>query len=83
MSADGSRFLLLTYGYAWELALDLSAIPPTKELQRGRDYELIRLQPILGKETLTYLPGDRSFLYGKEFKPDSKPSELIRMVCLD
>jgi hypothetical protein len=85
MSQDGSRFLLLTYGYAWELALDLAAraIPATGQLQRGRDYQVIRLQPVLGKETITYLPGDRSFLYGKEFKPDSKPSELIRMVCLD
>jgi hypothetical protein len=85
MSGDGSRFLLLTYGYAWEFALDLDAggVPPTAELERGRDYQLIRLKPIQGKETITYLPGDRSFLYGKEFEPDSKPSELIRLDCLD
>jgi len=85
MAADGSRFLVLTYGYAWEFALDLSGgkIPPAAEMQRGRDYELIRLKPLLGKETIAYLPGDRSFLFGKEFKPDAKPSELIRMDCLD
>ena len=85
MSNDGSRFLLLTYGYAWEFALDLAAgaVPPTGDLERGRDYQLIRLKPILGKETITYLPGDRSFLYGKEFKPDSRPSELIRLNCLE
>lgn len=85
MTADGARFLLLTYGYAWEFALDLSSgkIPPTAKLKRGRDYQLIRLKPMLGKETITYLPGDRSFLFGKEFKPDSRPSELIRMDCLD
>ena len=85
MSADGSRFLVLTYGYAWEFALDLApgALPPTADLKRGRDYQVIRLAPMLGKETIAYLPGDRSFLYGKEFKPDSKPSELIRVDCLD
>ena len=85
MSADGGRFLLQTYGYAWDFALDLSAgaIPPVSRMERGRDYQLIRLKPMLGKETVTYLPGDRSFLFGKEFKPDSQPSELIRMDCLD
>jgi hypothetical protein len=84
MSADGSRFLVLTYGYAWEFAVDLAApIPPTEQLERGRDYQVIRLKPLLGKETITYLPGDHSFLYGKEWKPDSRPSELIRVDCLD
>ena len=84
MTADGSRFLLLTYGYAWEFSLDLrSPIPPASGLERGRDYQLIRLEPLLGKETVAYLPGDRDFLFGKEYKPDSRPSVLIRMSCLD
>lgn len=83
MSRDGSRFLVLTYGYAWEFALDLAsgALPPTEALERGRDYQLIRLEAMLAKETITYLPGDRAFLFGKEFKPDSKPSQLIRIDC--
>lgn len=83
MARDGSRFLVLTYGYAWEFALDLNegSLPPTDGLERGRDYELIRLPTILGKETITYLPGDRAFLFGKEFRADSKPSQLIRLDC--
>ena len=85
MAADGSRFLLLTYGYAWEFAIDLASgrIPPAADMQRGRDYQLIRLKPLLGKETITYLPGDRSFVFGKEYKPDRRPSVLVRMDCLD
>ena len=83
MSQDGSRFLLLTYGYAWEFAVDLASpfIPAFAALERGRDYQLIRLKTILGKETIAYMPGDRAFLFGKEFKPDSKPSELVRIDC--
>ncbi len=84
MSADGSRLLLLTYGYAWELDIDLAAepVPPAEAMRRGEHYELIRLQPLLGKETIAYLPGDRSFLFGKEYKPDRRPSVLIQMDCL-
>ena len=84
MSADGSRFLVLTYGYVWEFAVDLASgsVPPASAMERGRDYQLIRVKTMLGKETIAYLPGDRGFVFGKEFKPDSKPSEIVRVDCL-
>ena len=83
ISPDGKRLLILTYDHAWELAWDLAdgPPPPTEELRRGVGYGLVQLAPMLGKETIAWLPDGESFLFGKELKPDSQPSVLIRHDC--
>jgi hypothetical protein len=85
LAADGRRLLVLTYGHAWEFAFDLAAgpPPPVDRLESGRDYQLIRLEPMFVKETIAYLPGARSFLFGKEYQPDRQPSRLVRLNCRD
>ncbi|MBI1354233.1 MAG: hypothetical protein GC160_07795 [Acidobacteria bacterium] len=83
ISPDGKRLLILTYDHAWEIAWDLAdgPPPPTAQLQRGRDYQLVQLEPMLGKETIAWLPDGKGFLQGKEFKPDGEPSVLFRLDC--
>lgn len=76
---DGRALLVLTYDHAWEIAWDLAdgPPPPTAEL----DYQPIRLELTLGKESIGWLPDGSGFLQGKEFKPDQEPSVLIRYDC--
>lgn len=80
ISPDGKRLLVQTYDHAWEIAWELAdgPPPPTAKLE----YQLIRMAPVLGKETIAWLPDGSGFVHGKEFKPDQEPSVLIRFDCL-
>lgn len=81
ISPDGRRLLVLSYDHAWEINWDLSEGPPPAMDQL--DYQFIPLTLVLGKETITWLPDGGGFIHGKEFKPDKKPSVLVRFDCLE
>lgn len=81
ISPDGKRLLVLSYDHAWEINWDLAEGPPPGK--DALDYQFIPLELVLGKETVTWLSDGKSFVHGKEFKPDKKPSVLVRFDCLE
>jgi hypothetical protein len=69
ISDDGSRLLVLTYTDAVEYSMDL------KERQK------IRLDFLQQQESVTYLPGSRSFIYSTERLVPLLPQWIMRMDC--
>lgn len=80
ISPDGERLLVQSYDHAWEIDWDLADGPPPSLAELS--YQIIRLSPLLGKETIAWLADGSGFVHGKEFKPDEEPSVLIRFDCL-
>ena len=80
ISPDGRRLLALSYDHVWEINWDLAdgPPPPLEELE----YQFIPLDLVLGKETIAWVPDGSGFIHGKEFKPDKKPSVLVRFDCI-
>jgi len=83
IAPDGATFLALTYQHAFEFRLDLalSSLKSARELKEGEHYQLIKLKLLPQQESLTYLPGAKSFIYDSEFL--WKKVEIIRVDCLD
>jgi hypothetical protein len=83
IAPDGSTFLALTYEYAFEFHLDLatSTLKPARELREGEHYRLIKLRLLPQQESISYLPGAKSFIYDTEFLGEN--AEIIRVDCLD
>jgi hypothetical protein len=71
--------LLLTYGGAWEFAIDYATVTPAKlkALKRGTDFELIRIVELAQQETLTTTP--EGFLYATEASNSEAP--LYQVAC--
>ena len=69
ISDDGSRLLVLTYTDAVEYSMDL------KEQQK------IRLDFLQQQESVTYLPGSRSFIYSTERLVRVLPQWIMRADC--
>jgi len=69
ISPDGTRFLVLTYDFAFEIFRDLSKSDSRsfRDLQQGKDFHLIQLLTLPQPEGITYLPIGQSFLYHTEY----------------
>jgi len=71
ISDDGTRMLVLTYVDAVELSIDF------KQEQK------IHLNFLQQQESITYLPGSRSFIYSTERLLPSLPQWIMRVDCND
>lgn len=81
ISPDGARFLVLTYGGALEVVLDLSERwRPLSLLQVGKDYRTIDLKRLPQQESVAYEPGGESFLYTSETLGGTG-GEIVRVAC--
>jgi hypothetical protein len=69
ISDDGTRLLVLTYTDAVEYSIDL------KQQQK------IRLDFLQQQESITYLPGSRSFIYSTERLLPLLPQWIMRVDC--
>lgn len=82
ISADGKRAILLTYLAAVDLGFDLSKGLPAG-LVEGRDYRVVKLDPMPQEEAVAWLPDGKGFLYDTELARGSKSAPIKRMLCLD
>ena len=82
ISADGTKFLVLTYENAIECNIDLagSRLKTSKELRGGRDFRIIELRLLPQQESIAYIPDGKGFIYNTEFKVLSAPMIMVR--CL-
>ena len=82
LSADGSKLLILTYGDAFELALDPLTLPDTRvsSVTTTTSSRRIPLRRLRQQEAITYLSDD-SFLYTTE--SGSGDSPLVELTCGD
>lgn len=82
ISADGLRFLILTYENAVEFNHDLSVseLKDTKDMKAGSDFRIIELKSLPQQESVSYLPDGSGFIYNTEYKLFSVP--LITVKCL-
>ena len=71
ISDDGTRMLVLTYADAYEYSLDF------KQQQK------IGITFLQQQESVTYLPGSRSFIYTTERLLPILPQFIMRMDCLE
>ena len=74
--------LILTYGDAFELALDPLTLPATRvsSVTTTTAFERVPLRRLRQQEAVTYLP-DYSFLYTTESGDGNSP--LIKLTCSD
>lgn len=82
ISHDGKKFLVLTYQDAYEFNIDLSKANANgfSGLIAGKHYNTIKLIRLPQQESITYLPGSKSFIYNTEYKAITP--KLIRVDCL-
>ncbi len=76
-SEDGERLLVLTYLDAYEFRL--SRVETSESLVEGRDYERISLAPLRQQESVAYVPGSPSLIYGTESGGGRSP--IMRVEC--
>jgi hypothetical protein len=78
---DGGSFLVLTYGHAYEFAIDLQeGLGPSEAFEEGVDYNVIRIRRLPQQESIAY-SGEGSFFYSTELR--GQVAELVRVDCLD
>ena len=82
ISADGERAILLTYLAAMDLGFDLAKGLPA-EWAEGRDYRVIKLDPMPQEEAVAWLPDGKGFLYDTELTRGAKSAPIKRMLCRD
>ncbi len=82
ISADGKRFVLLTYSTIIEFNYDLQKeIPSVKAMKDGEDYKLLNIDILEGQEAISYLPDGYGIMYTTEFKTKTPPINTIN--CKD
>lgn len=82
ISPSGERFSVLTYGNAYEFAVDLSLLentPVTLGEAQADKVAIITLERLPQQESLTYLDADQ-LLYGSEARGSTSP--LMTISCL-
>jgi hypothetical protein len=81
ISKDGQKLLILTYYVAVEMDLNLAngATRSMRTMKEGEDFTLVELKHLPQIESISYLPGDTSFLYNTEFKQNV--SEFYKVTC--
>lgn len=83
ISGSGKRFLVLTYGSAFEFGFDLSSgpLPPTQSWKAGQNFKQIAVPSLEQQEGITYTPDGRGFLYSSEVRSSAQP--LMKLECKD
>jgi hypothetical protein len=67
ISADGSKFVVITYKNAVEFNFNLGTISAIKgNLKAGEDYSVAPLRVLQQQESIAYLAGEKSFVYTSE-----------------
>lgn len=81
IAPDGGRFVVITYGLAYEFAFDLSAgpLPPAELMVRGKDYSVIPLEILAQQEAVSYLPDGRGIVYTTEARWEDSP--VVEVAC--
>lgn len=78
MSADGKKFVVLTYAHAVEFNIDLGAVSSiSKSLVKGKDFSVASLKRLEQQESIAYLPGNESFVYSSE----GGSQEILQVDC--
>lgn len=83
LSADGKKFMLLSYLDAIEFNMDLSALGAIQpELVAGKDYSVAALTKLEQQESIAYFPDGKQFVYSTELENKSTPdAPLLRVSC--
>jgi len=83
ISPDGKRFLVLTYGSAFEFGFDLSSgpLPPTSFWKAGQTFKQIAVPSLEQQEGIAYTPNGKGFLYSSEVRSSAQP--LMKLECRD
>lgn len=81
ISPDGKRFLVLTYGNAFEVNLDLATLPDgtVTDIDKATPHTSIAVERLAQQESLSYLGDAYAFVYTTEAKGGNSP--LIRYSC--
>ena len=81
IAPDGSRFLILTYNAAFEVALDLSTLQGASPVKMGADapFQRIAIKRLAQQEGVAYLRDGRGFIYTTESRRGGSP--LFRVLC--
>ena len=78
ISADGQKFVVITYKHALEFNLNLGTIASIKpDLVVGQDYSVAPLRLLQQQESIAYLPGEKSFVYTSE----GENAPILRVDC--
>lgn len=82
IAPDGSRFVLLTYGLAYEFVFELgsSKIPAAAELTRGEDYGAVPLLRLAQQEAISYTADGSGLLYSTEAR--NANASLVEVRCV-
>jgi hypothetical protein len=82
VSDDGQRVLLLTYGHALEMSLDLSGpLKSPSKMKRGTDFAVLTLGFLPKQEAISYVPGAHSFVVTSEAKKKKSPP-IAQLSCV-
>ena len=81
ISPDGQRFMILTYGNAFEVNLDLNTLPSgnVTTINNTTPYTSIPIERLAQQEALTYSPDSYSFIYTTEARGGKSP--VIHYTC--
>ena len=79
ISADGKRFLVLTYQDAVEFLIDLSTSVSPSTWKEGQHYRRIPLQILPQQEAISFSPDGNAFLYTTERM--SRDAPIVEMKC--
>lgn len=84
ISADGKRFLILTYQAAIEVGFDLAApLPPTTIWQRGMDYSVTKTATLIQQEAISYSAQGDAILYDTEYIEEVGEAPIYQQTCQD
>jgi hypothetical protein len=82
ITADGKRFIILTYVEAAEFFFDLSKpIPEQNTWREGRQYRRIPITTLEQEEAIAWLPDGRGFLYDTEKVFPKRGPRIFRVAC--
>lgn len=82
ISADGTKFLLITYTHAIEFNVNLATVTSwSGSLVAGKDYSIAKLSILQQQEAIAYKPDTTGFLYTTELG-DGSSQPIEEVTCL-
>jgi hypothetical protein len=82
ITADGKRFIILTYVETAEFFIDLSKpIPEQSTWREGRQYRRIPITTLEQEEAIAWLPDGRGFLYDTEKVFPTRDARIFKVGC--